>query len=290
MNSVNAQTVSSFITMEMSEKDFSFIKSIVYKKSGIQLKDNKKTMVANRLRRRILDLGLSGFGEYSAYLLSLESSSQEYEILLNCITTNETFFFRETHHFDYLKNKLFPEIASSPGKIFNAWCAGCSTGQEPYSVAIAALDYMEETGNKFSVMITAGDISTKVLDKASSGLYEQSALKGLSRTQIDKHFTLEGDCYRISKKVKNLVAFKRMNLLHDHPVAPQTVVFCRNVMIYFDGEARRKLVTNLKNSLRNDGVLIIGTSETIHGLDDGLRMEKLNGSYVYRKQADSCDG
>lgn len=276
--------LNSFVHLEMRENDFAYIQSVVYQKSGIHLKDNKRTMVANRLRRRIVDLGLSSFADYCAILGNGNGSQEEFEVLLNCITTNETFFFREIHHFDYLRKKLFPEIAASPGRIFNAWCAGCSTGQEPYSIAIAALDYMEETGSKFSVMITAGDISTRVLGKAAEGFYEEGSLKGLSPTQIKKYFTREESGYRISKQVRNLVAFKKMNLLHDHPVSPQNVVFCRNVMIYFDSEARKKLVTNLKNSLRNEGALIIGTSETIHGLDDGLEVEKLNGSYVYRKQ------
>lgn len=290
MSNSTSTATNYIMSSDMSENDFAFIKSVVYKKSGISLKDTKKTMVANRLRRRILDLGLTGFSDYCALLGSGEGAQQEFEVLLNCITTNETFFFRELHHFEFLRTRLFPETAASPGRILNIWCAGCSTGQEPYSIAIAALDYMEATGTRFSVMITAGDISTKVLDTASSGFYEEAAMKGLSPGQIKKYFIKEENGYRVTRQVRNIVTFKQMNLLKDHPAMPQSAVFCRNVMIYFDSVARRKLLDNLKSAIRENGFLIIGTSETIHDLDDGLVMERLNGSYVFKKEGPVRNG
>ncbi len=257
----------------MDRTTFESFKQIVYEQSGIALGENKEALVSARVGKRMRALGYEDIKQYLKHVLD-DSSGQELVHLLDSISTNVTSFFREPDHFDFL-GKVLADWASRGQRRFRMWSAACSTGEEPYSMAITALD--SGICATADVKILATDISTRVLESSQQGEYDSRKLDGMNSVLKERHFDKvkmgEETIYRVKEPLKRLVVFKRLNLsVTPFPMrGPLDVVFCRNVMIYFDNVVRRRLLEELYRLLRPDGYLMVGHAESLTGIVSQFR-------------------
>ncbi|KZN51813.1 hypothetical protein N474_03375 [Pseudoalteromonas luteoviolacea CPMOR-2] len=247
-----------------TDKDFQNISDRVYNACGIVLGPHKREMVYSRLARRIRANGLRSFDEYLNFLN--RQGDQEFSHFINAITTNLTSFFRESHHFEFLRSGLLPSIKADNklSKRVRIWSAGCSTGEEPYSIAMTIAD---EFPSDWDVKVLATDLDSNVLQKASEGTYNSTSVTGLEESHLRKWFlkSSDGSQYRVKDKLKDLIYFKRLNLLEPWPMrGPFDLIFCRNVLIYFDKETKDNLFKGYHDLLdESHGHLFIGHSETM---------------------------
>jgi len=265
----------------LTDKDFNLISKIVGDRTGIVLSPAKRDMVYSRLTRRLRTLGLTQFKDYC----ELIQGGDEAELLefTNAITTNLTSFFRENHHFDYLAKTVLPGlIKKKPNKKIRVWSAGCSSGEEPYSLAIT---FKENVPANWDVKILATDLDTNMVAKGKNGTYEVDKLTGLSKSQLKKWVqrgrgNQEGMA-RMSESLREMITFKQLNLMHEWPVkGPFDFIFCRNVVIYFDKDTQRVLFERYANLLDHDAHLFIGHSESLHNVSNRF---KLLGKTIYQK-------
>lgn len=245
---------------QLSQQDFDFIRNIVYKESGIKLSDMKKALVQSRLLRRMRELHIQSYDEYCNFVR--ENYDEEVGNLINCITTNKTEFFREKDHFTILQNIVEHEFYQ---KNIALWSAGCSTGEEAYSIAIAIM----ESGFKKQFTITATDIDTNVLSTAQDGIYPMDAVHMLDIDLLKKYFLKGKDQYQGYVKVKPIlkdkIKFQYLNLLDDNycPKGNFDIIFCRNVMIYFDKDVQAQVLKKFYEYLPKGGYLFLGYAESI---------------------------
>ena len=258
----------------LTAPQFERIAVIARERWGLHLTKVKQPIVATRLESFLRGSAFEGIG---AYLDFVESRASEKELLefFDVLSTNVTSFFRERWHFDYLEREFYGPLARGEtkpyGKRIRIWSAACSAGQEPYTLAIHALECLPDAST-WDIKILATDLSNSALEEARSGVYGQDKLTGLSREQVNKHFVRGNDSardeYTIAPHVRRLVTIGQLNLMEDWPFRHGfDVIFCRNVMIYFDADTRRTLLNKFHGVLRPKGVLAIGSSETLHGLD-----------------------
>ncbi|MBN3564071.1 CheR family methyltransferase [Aliamphritea spongicola] len=264
-----------------TDKHFTKAKQELYDYAGIALADHKQDMVYNRLVRRLRELGLDSFDEY---FRCLDSSPAEFTQFINALTTNLTAFFRERHHFDYVKSQIVPAIKNSPGARLRIWSAGCSLGEEPYSLAISLLEAGIDPSS-CDVKILATDIDSKVLASARTGVYEQSRVKSLPKATVHKWF-LKGKNHndgrvKVRPELQKMVAFNHLNLMDDWPMkGPFDFIFCRNVMIYFDQQTQARLLQRMAALLKPRGHLFVGHSEALARHQSNF---ELMGKTIYRK-------
>jgi chemotaxis protein methyltransferase CheR len=272
---------------QRSEPEFSFdaadferIRKLIYKRAGISLHAGKQAMVYSRLSRRLRDASFQSFGQY---LQALESSTgaageQEWQEFVNCLTTNLTSFFREEHHFPVLHAELSARKASS----VRIWCNAASTGEEPYSLAMTV---NEALGTNANAKIFCSDIDTKVLATAAAGVYAADA-RGLSPERLRQHFMrgtgANSGFIRVKPELKKLVEFRAFNLMDERWSLgdPFDIVFCRNVMIYFDAPTQRRVLERMHRAMRPGGLLFAGHSENFGESKDLFR---LRGKTVYER-------
>jgi chemotaxis protein methyltransferase CheR len=252
----------------MTDAQFERISRMVKNLCGINLHDGKKELVKARLGKRVRQNGYRTFDEYIDFVES-DKTRNELTSMLDAISTNLTFFFREPSHFDYLRETILPEIAASQrgaGRL-RIWSAGCSSGEEPYTMAITCNEAIPNI-KRWDAKILATDLSTKVLGIAKAGVYDQARFKDVPGQIIQRYF----DCieskapkqYRAKPDIRNLIHFGRLNLMEKWPMTgPFDVIFCRNVMIYFDKETQARLVDRYWQLLKPRGVLFIGHSESL---------------------------
>lgn len=269
---------------EFTDRDFRCLREVVARHAGIALSDAKREMVYGRLARRLRELGLGTFAEYCARL----EAHRETELghLINAITTNLTAFFRERHHFDYLRGKLLPELAARRHEArLRIWSAGCSTGAEPYSIAMTLEDTPAVRG--WDVRILATDIDTEVLATASRGVYAEREIEGVPAASRSRWF-LRGkgaNAGRVKVKpvLRERIEFRPLNLLAEWTAdEPFDVIFCRNVVIYFDKPTQRRLFDRFAHALVPEGHLFIGHSESLFKVSD--RFVPL-GQTIYQKKS-----
>ncbi|MDA8362275.1 MAG: protein-glutamate O-methyltransferase CheR [Gammaproteobacteria bacterium] len=284
-----ADAVSSFSSMgpagqSIADEDFRFIQRLVEERTGIVLGDCKRHMVTGRLARRLRQLGLDGFGKYCAILR--DDGKDEIRELINAITTNLTAFFREPHHFDFLAQTLIPALVSTAGRSdIRIWSAGCSTGEEAYSLAISAREALTDIA-RLPVKILATDIDSNVLERAVSGVYESDRVANIAQERRKRWFLRgkgrqEGRV-QIVPGLRDLVTFRQLNLLGDWPMRRRfDAIFCRNVVIYFDKNTQRRLFDRFAEALTDNGHLFIGHSESLFNVSDRFQ---LIGRTVYRKR------
>ena len=257
---------------------------IVYDKAGIRLTEGKEALVSSRIGKRLRTLNLPSAKCYYDYLIS-DDTGEEMIHFLDFISTNHTYFLREEEHFDWLAKEA-RRLTDGGKRSLKFWSAASSSGEEPYSMAITLLAALEGTGADFRLLAT--DISTRVLDQAKRGVYDAAKVEKLSRLQRSRYFTRHkdssGEYYEVEDGVKERIVFKRLNLAHPpFPMkGPFDAVFCRNVMIYFDAEVRRRLLVEIARLLPPGGLLIVGHSESLAGV--GLDLDTMCPS-VYRKRA-----
>jgi chemotaxis protein methyltransferase CheR len=262
-------------------KDFDFIRQLVAAQTGIALSESKSDMVYSRLSRRLRKLQINSFASYCELLR--DNDSGELSHFVNAITTNLTSFFRERHHFEFLTAKLLPQIlAGKTQRRVRIWSAGCSTGEEPYSIAITIKQAMPDLRG-WDVKILATDLDSNVVDKAASGVYDKNRLNGLSSPILKKYFlkTANENQVRIAPEIQELITFKQLNLMHQWPMkGPFDFIFCRNVVIYFNKETQKSLFNRYADITVESGHLFIGHSESLFKVCDRY---KLIGNTIYQK-------
>jgi len=260
----------------LSEAQFQKISRLVKDRCGINLHEGKKQLVQARLAKRLRELGLDGYREYVEYVTN-DAGGTELTAMLDAISTNLTSFFREEEHFDYLARKAIPAAMARAGsdRRLRIWSAGCSTGEEPYSIAITVCDNIPNLSS-WDARVLATDLSTKVLARAKEATYPGQRVKSVPPRQRSRHFhcvqAKPERIYRVIDPARSMVHFARLNLMGNWPMqGPFDVVFCRNVMIYFDKPTQGKLVNRFCNILSPGGTLFIGHSESLTGIDHPLR-------------------
>ena len=250
-------------TIDLNETQFKKISTIVYRSCGIDLGRGKKALVRARLSKRLRALDLPDFEAYLKYVKSKEGAP-ELCCMIDAITTNKTGFFREVEHFNFLREHILPEASD---KKIRYWSAACSSGEEPFSLAILLRECIRDIDSK-DCLILATDISTRMLEKARNAVYCKSQLRELPKTLIKKYFcevdsgTLKS--YGVKDEVRALVRFARLNLMNVWPMkGPFNIIFCRNVMIYFDKPTQHKLIDRFWDLLKPGGYLFVGHSECL---------------------------
>ena len=269
----------------MSDVEFTLFRDLIYGECGISLSTEKRTFLESRLRRRMDELGIRNAYEYYCLVTAPRGRSQELPSLLDALMICETSFFRNQPQFELLKSVVLPELVAKKDKaatrLLRVWSAGCSTGQEPYSAVIALLESLPDR-ESWTVRVFASDLSFTALERAQSGLYRADQLKGIDPQSIAKYFRQENGHYIMNEAVKKRVIFDYHNLKHDNGLRGLDIIFCRNVMIYFDSEEQRRLVNRFTNCLVPGGYLFLGHAESLQGLSTRFTMLHRNKGIAYR--------
>jgi chemotaxis protein methyltransferase CheR len=254
----------------LSSRDFARLRELIHAETGICLSREKKTMVEVRLKRRLRILNMATYREYCEFVFGRKGMKEELVYLINVITTNKTDFFREPAHFEFLAQRALPELAMN-GRPFLAWSAGCSSGEEPYTVAMVLSEYAE-TLSGFRFRILATDISTAVLEKAELGVYTSECVAPIPLALKRKYLLRSRDSksarVRVVPDLRKLIEFRRLNFMDaDYALAERAdVIFCRNVLIYFDRATQESILRKLVHNLTPGGYLFVGHSETLHDM------------------------
>lgn len=271
---------------EFADQDFQRIRRIINEIAGISLAEGKRELVYSRLSRRLRQLGLRRFDEYCRLLETGGEDNPELGEFVNALTTNLTSFFRESHHFDFLGKELLPALIrerSLSNRRIRIWSAGCSTGEEPYSIAMVVRETLPAVG--WDVKILATDLDSNVLATADRGVYDANRVKDLSEVRLRRWFQKGRDAQsgqvRVAPELRDLIVFRRLNLMLDWPMSgPFDVIFCRNVVIYFDKPTQRVLFERFADLLAERGHLFVGHSESLFKVTD--RFVPL-GKTIYRR-------
>jgi chemotaxis protein methyltransferase CheR len=271
----------------LSDGEFRALSTLVEGELGIKMPPAKKTLLESRLQKRLRALGLASYAEYCDMLFNKGGMSGELVHMLDLVTTNKTDFFREAHHFEFLVDSALPRMARATAAKVSIWSAGCSTGEEPYTLAMVLSEFARANpGMGFDFHIQATDISTRVLEAASKGIYQEDRIIPVP-VELRKRYLLKSRdaskaLVRVAPELRRRVAFSRVNLMDDtYPVdSPLDVIFCRNVIIYFDKPTQERLFAKFCEYLKPGGFIFIGHSETLSGID--LPLKKVATS-VYMK-------
>ncbi len=269
---------------QFSDADFCALRDLVKQLTGINLADSKRELVYGRVSRRLRTLGLKRFSDYRQ-LLEGDDESELVEFC-NAMTTNLTAFFRESHHFDYLRDQfLLPRVhdARAPRRI-RIWSAACSSGEEPYSLAMTVCEAIPDW-KRWDIKILATDIDSEILARARRGIYTADRVKGLDPGRLERFFRApagaDQPAYQVDPDLAGLITFKQINLMHDLPMkGPLDVVVCRNVIIYFDKDAQRGLFTRIAKLQRPNDLLLLGHSESLFKVSNDY---DLIGKTIYRR-------
>ena len=286
MNLTSARDARNFEEKEFpfTDSDFLFIQDLVAERTGIVLSDIKRTMVYSRIARRIRQCaGVSNFSEYCELLKSGDES--ELISFTNAITTNLTSFFREPHHFDYLASTVLPELErNKKDKKIRVWSAGCSSGEEPYSIAMTLADHFAHRPD-WDIKILATDLDFDMVERASQGVYTEERVTGLRKSHLRQYVKRgkgqQQGMVRMDQRLRDMVTFKQLNLLHEWPFkGPFDFMFCRNVVIYFNKDTQKVLFDRYADLLPESASLFIGHSESLFKVTDRF---KSMGQTIYRK-------
>jgi chemotaxis protein methyltransferase CheR len=279
----DTQTMSRLREFEFGNEDFEALRKLVKQITGINLSDQKRELVYGRLARRLRALHLKSFAEYRELLA--QDGGREIVQFCNAITTNLTAFFREPHHFDYLRDHvLLPMVNSGAARRLRIWSAGCSTGEEAYSLAMTVLESVPDL-RRWDVRILATDLDSDVLERGRRGVYAEDRFKNVTLQRRSRFFIerreRDGLYYEATPELKSLISFKQLNLMHPMPMrGPLDAIFCRNVVIYFDKDTQRDLFARVAQLQRPGDLLFLGHSESLFKVSDDYA---LIGKTVYRR-------
>ena len=267
----------------ITDREFERFRSLIYQESGINLSESKRTLLVTRLSKRLRELEMDCFQAYYDRVTE-EADGEEFTRMLDLISTNKTDFFREPKHFDFLRKEILPGLAA--GRQIRIWSSASSTGEEPYTIAMTLYDGVQAPA-QWRFHILASDLSTRVLAKASSGVYDAERVRDLPADTLKRHF-LNGrgaadGRVKVKPHLSDMVTFRRINLMDDRfPIkTPLDVIFCRNVMIYFDRPTQERLVGRFHKYLKPGGYLFIGHSESLQWLNQPF---KSIAPTIYRKE------
>jgi len=264
------------VLTDITDEEFQAFRSLVYKSTGLYLKDGKRTLLRSRLMKRLRHHGYANFARYYQHLQRDDPSGSELQEMINAVTTHKTSFFREPHHFEYFRDELLlPAQAAGTSRTLRVWSAGCSSGEEPYTIAITIADSLQRLAS-WDVKILASDIDTDVIDKARRGIYPSEAVSELSPALVKRHFLRGKDNYagfvRVKPELSRLVTFMRVNLLEESWGfrGQFDAIFCRNVMIYFERDLQHKLLKHFARHVKPGGLFFAGHSENLFWASDLL--------------------
>lgn len=273
-------------TIHLTEDVFRLLRDFIKDYCGIYFDDSSRFLIERRLQRRLKLLLMDDFRDYYRFLLYDRKRDEEIREVIDLLTVNETYFFREQNQLKAFSEEILPELrdTNKDKKRLRIWSAGCSTGEEPYTIAILILEYGRFEG--WDIEILGSDINQRVLSNARKGVYRRHSFRSTDDYFIKKYFREEEDCFVISDRVKGLVSFSYLNLLDPLKVkliAPMDVIFCRNVLIYFDYEARKKVIDNFYDRLVEGGYLLLGHAESLMNLSTSFALKHLKNDMVYQK-------
>ena len=275
----------------LSNDCFQEWRAYIYKICGIYFQDNKKYLLESRLQKRLNFLGIDTFEKYLDYMKFGSKRDRELTFLYEVITINETFFFRNQPQLDVLVSSVIPEVmASKSGFASNRlriWSAASSSGEEAYSTAIMIQEFIKPKHPNLKVEIVGTDISKAVLDKASSGIFKEYSVRNTQSYYLKKYFNTDGKSFEVKPEIKSMVNFKFLNLYDDYSMRMMSgfdVIFCANVLIYFDPESKMKVIAHLYNALVKSGYLFIGYSESLHGISKAFKLTSFPKTIGYKKE------
>ena len=277
--------------LKITDDEFCFLRDFIYAQSGIYIRENRKYLLENRLANRLKELNLKNFGEYYYFLKYDPGRKQELSKLFEVITTNETSFFRNPPQLAVFQDKILPDVLNvlrrDKDKRLNIWSAGCSTGEEPYTLGIILNEVLGREISQWDISINASDLSPAVLKSAQRGIYTKYTLRTTPEEIIRKYFQDEGPGkYSIDPNIKKLVKFGQLNLSDRFQVkriAHSHIIFCRNVIIYFDDEMKKNVINSFYDNLFSGGYLFIGHSESLHNISRAFTPLHHPGAIVYQK-------
>jgi chemotaxis protein methyltransferase CheR len=272
----------------MTDREFRLFSELIYNGLGIKMPPNKKLMLSSRLRKRLIEVGAKSYKEYYDYISKPDCDDNEFNRMIDAVTTNKTDFYREPIHFNVLKGEVLPILTQrerfKKEKIINIWSAGCSTGEEPYTLGFVLSDYFLGDNNAFIILAT--DISKQVLKKGASAIYNEEQINQIPKI-VQKKYLLKGvgskkGFYRIVPELRQKVEFRQLNLLETkfNIKTPMDIIFCRNVIIYFDRKTQIDLFDKFYNNIVPGGYLFVGSSESLHGISDKF---KVVGPNIYQR-------
>ena len=278
--------------LQISDEEFLQLRDFIYQQCGIFIAENRKYLVENRLSNRIKELNLKSYNDYYNFLRFDGSRRTELNKLFEVVTTNETSFFRNPPQLEVFQKSVLPDILDQCRKAgrkkLRIWSAGCSTGEEPYTLAIILAEVLKGEISSWDIKITANDLSEAVLAAARRGVYNDYALRTTPKEIADAYFIKEDTQFKIKPELKSLISFGQINL-NDRDqlkrVEKSQIVFCRNVIIYFDDEMKRKVINAFYDNLEINGALLIGHSESLHNISRAFQLEHHKGTIVYRKMS-----
>lgn len=275
----------------ISDEEFLQLRDFIYQQCGIFIAENRKYLVENRLSGRLKELNLNSYGEYYHYLRFDPNRRTEMNRLFEVVTTNETSFFRNPPQLDVFRKVVLQRAIDEARKVgakrLRLWSAGCSTGEEPYTLAIILHEALGPEISLWDIKITANDLSEAVLASARRGVYSEYALRTTPPNIVQKYFTKLDNQFRVDPKLKQIVSFGQINLndkLQLKRVERSQIIFCRNVIIYFDDEMKRGVISAFYDNLLPGGQLLIGHSESLHNISRTFKPEHHTGTIVYLKQ------
>ena len=271
------------VVLTLRPETFKRLRNIIYEESGIFIPDTKKYLVEKKVAPRVEAKGLAGFDEY-LQMIESGGNAEEMGRLFDAITTNETSFFREPEHFSVLADHVLPELAGgSAAKGVSLWSSACSTGEEPYTMAIV----LREKAPALRPSIYASDISNRTLECAKRAVYNSYSLRNTPAYYTTKYFKNGGETWELNQEIKSTVKFMNVNLADDRRQkflpCVMDVIFCRNVLIYFDMESKRKAVSRLYDSLKPGGYLFIGKSESLHDITRAFKPVIFGNTLIYKR-------
>lgn len=269
----------------LSDSEFRLFRDLIYEECGVSLGLEKRTFLESRLRRRMDELGIRSAYEYYSAVTTHQGRSQELPSLLDSLMICETSFFRNQPQFDLLREVVLPEICRRKErdgiKLLRLWSAGCSTGQEPYSAVMTLVETLPDP-EAWTLRVFASDLSFTALERAQCGLYRADQLKNVEPQYTAKYFRQDKGYFALNESVRKRVIFDYHNLKHDNGLRGLDIIFCRNVMIYFDAEEQRRLVNRFANCLVPGGFLFLGHAESLQGLSTRFSMVHRNKGIAYR--------
>ena len=278
--------------VKVTNEEFIQLRDFIYEKSGIYIAENRKYLIENRLNNRIKDLNLKTFGEYYYYLKFDANKNAELTKLFEVITTNETSFYRNPPQLQVFQETVLKaeleKLRKAGTKKLRIWSAGCSTGEEPYTLAIILHEVLKTEIASWDIKITANDLSEAVLTSARKGVYSEYALRTTPPDIVNRYFIKEGQNFAVDPKLKRLISFGPTNLSDRallRRVERSHIIFCRNVIIYFDDEMKKQIIESFYDNLLPGGCLFIGHSESLHSISRAFKPEHHTGTIVYRKEA-----
>ncbi len=279
------------IPLSLTDDEFSLFRDLIYDKAGIHFNESKKYLLENRLASRLRQCGLDSFEEYFRFInTATHYGHSEMLSLFEAVTTNETFFFRNPPQLKVFQEEVLPRVLRDPAKVssrkLRLWSVGCSSGEEPYTLAILILEHLGVFREQWDVTILAHDISHQMLKRAQEGVYNDHSMRLTPDLIKQRYFDRNDNGYLVKGLVKELVKFEFMNLkdhLRMRLIRGMDIVFCRNVIIYFDEQMKKSVIGHLHQALNDGGHLFIGHSESLHGITDAFKLIHYPGAIVYQK-------